>query len=88
MPNSLADPAYRQKLQSLYRDTWLHDAMPFWLRHGMDREFDGIITSLDRDGSILDTDKSLWFQGRAAWNCWLYARLPARISPADADGLH
>jgi len=27
----------------------------------------GIITALDRDGTILDTDKSVWFQGRAAW---------------------
>lgn len=41
--------------------------MPFWLRHGMDREHGGILTALDRDGSVLDTDKSLWFQGRAGW---------------------
>jgi N-acylglucosamine 2-epimerase len=33
----------------------------------MDRECDGIMTILDRDGSVLDTDKSLWFQGRAGW---------------------
>ena len=33
----------------------------------MDREQGGILTALDRDGSILDTDKSLWFQGRAGW---------------------
>jgi N-acylglucosamine 2-epimerase len=26
-----------------------------------------MITSLDRDGRIVDTDKSIWFQGRAAW---------------------
>ena len=52
---------------TLYRDTLLQDVMPFWLRHGMDREHGGIITSLDRDGSILDTDKSVWFQGRSGW---------------------
>jgi N-acylglucosamine 2-epimerase len=45
----------------------LNDVVPFWLRHGLDREHGGIITSLDRDGSILDTDKSVWFQGRAGW---------------------
>ena len=50
---------------SLYRDTLLQDVMPFWLRHGFDREHVGIITSLDRDGCILDTDKSVWFQSRA-----------------------
>ena len=52
---------------ALYRDTLLQDVMPFWLRHGLDGEHGGIITSLDRDGSILDTDKSVWFQGRAGW---------------------
>ena len=25
------------------------------------------MTSLDRDGTIVDTDKSIWFQGRASW---------------------
>ena len=50
-----------------YRSTLLEDVMPFWLRHGMDGQHGGIITSLDRDGSLLDTDKSVWFQGRAAW---------------------
>ena len=67
MRDTLADPNHREMLRKLYRDTLLHDVMPFWMRHGMDHEFDGIITSLDRDGSILDTDKSIWFQGRAAW---------------------
>ena len=50
-----------------YAATLLDDVMPFWLRHGLDREHGGIITSLDRDGSMLDTDKSVWFQGRAGW---------------------
>lgn len=67
MKGTLADPRHREALRTLYRSTLLHDVMPFWLRHGMDREHDGIITSLDRDGSILDTDKSIWFQGRAGW---------------------
>lgn len=50
-----------------YRDILLEDVIPFWLEHGMDREHGGIITALDPDGSILDTDKSVWFQGRAGW---------------------
>ena len=52
---------------TLYRDTLLNDVIPFWLRHGMDREHGGIVTCLDRDGSVIDTDKSVWFQGRAGW---------------------
>ncbi len=56
-------PAY----PAFYRATLLDDVIPFWLRHGMDREHGGIITALDRDGTVIDTDKSVWFQGRAAW---------------------
>jgi N-acylglucosamine 2-epimerase len=52
---------------SLYRATLHDDVMPFWLRHGLDREHGGMMTALDRDGSVLDTDKSVWFQGRAGW---------------------
>ena len=67
MATDLTDPASRAQLSALYRDTLLGDVIPFWLRHGLDREHGGIFTALDRDGSLLDTDKSVWFQGRAAW---------------------
>jgi N-acylglucosamine 2-epimerase len=51
----------------IYRDTLLDDVVPFWLRHGLDREHGGYLTALDRDGTVIDTDKSIWFQGRGAW---------------------
>ncbi len=87
MNPDLTDPGYRESLRRLYRDTLLNDVMPFWLKHGMDAEHDGIITSLDRDGSILDTDKSLWFQGRAAWTfATLYNTVEKRSDWADAAG--
>jgi N-acylglucosamine 2-epimerase len=57
----------RAHLAALYRGTLLDDVMPFWLRHGMDRSHGGILTSLGRDGAVMDTDKSVWFQGRAGW---------------------
>lgn len=41
--------------------------IPFWIENGMDREQGGIMTCLDRDGSVYDDDKSVWFQGRFAW---------------------
>ena len=43
------------------------DVLPFWLRHGIDREYGGILTQLERDGSVYGTEKSVWFQGRALW---------------------
>lgn len=54
-------------LTETYRAALLDDVVPFWLRHGLDREQGGIMTALDRDGSVIDTDKSVWFQGRAGW---------------------
>ncbi len=63
----LTDAASRERLAALHRSTLLDDVMPFWLRHGMDREHGGIFTALDRDGTLLDSDKSVWFQGRAGW---------------------
>jgi len=43
------------------------DILPFWLRHGLDREHGGMLTALGRKGELLDSDKSVWFQGRSAW---------------------
>jgi N-acylglucosamine 2-epimerase len=57
----------RAALRTFYLDTLLNDVIPFWLRHGLDRKHGGYLTALDRDGSLLDTDKSVWFQGRGAW---------------------
>jgi len=57
----------RAALLSFYRETLLGDVVPFWLRHGVDRDHGGYFTALDRDGTVIDTDKSIWFQGRGAW---------------------
>jgi N-acylglucosamine 2-epimerase len=51
----------------VYREALLGDVIPFWLDHGLDREHGGYLTALDRDGTVIDTDKSVWFQGRGAW---------------------
>jgi N-acylglucosamine 2-epimerase len=56
-----------EQYRDLFKNTLLNDVLPFWLNHGVDSEWGGIITSLDRDGRRLDTDKSIWFQGRTAW---------------------
>ena len=74
----LTDPASRTALATFYRETLLGDVIPFWLRHGLDGEHGGIFTALDRDGSLLDTDKSVWFQGRAAW---MFATLFNSVEP-------
>lgn len=40
--------------------------MPFWLKYGLDKVNGGIYTCVDRNGSLMDTTKSVWFQGRFA----------------------
>jgi len=61
------DSSERQALRAVYRDGLLNDTLPFWQKHSVDREFGGFITSLDRDGAIVDTDKGVWQQGRFTW---------------------
>ena len=46
--------------------------IPFWLRHSLDRECGGYFTALARDGSVYDTRKYMWLQGREVW---MFARL-------------
>ncbi len=54
-------------LRDEYRRDLLESTIPFWLRHGLDHEHGGLLTGLDEDGAVLDTDKAVWLQGRAAW---------------------
>jgi len=64
---SATTPDDTAALADFYRRALLDDVIPFWLRHGLDREHGGYLTALDRDGTVIDTDKSIWFQGRGAW---------------------
>lgn len=45
----------------------MESVMAFWTRHGWDREQGGMLTSVGREGELIDSDKSVWFQGRSAW---------------------
>lgn len=50
-----------------YKSELLEEILPFWLKHGLDPVHGGIYTCLARDGELMDTTKSVWFQGRAAY---------------------
>lgn len=50
-----------------YTSYLTEQVLPFWLDHGMDREYGGICTCVDRTGALYGTEKSVWFQGRALW---------------------
>lgn len=51
----------------LYRDELLQNILPFWMKHSKDAINGGYFTCLNRDGSVFDTDKFLWLQGREVW---------------------
>lgn len=52
-----------------YKQDLTQNILPFWLKYGLDKENGGVYTCLNRDGSIMDTTKSVWFQGRFAFVC-------------------
>ena len=56
-----------QKLAKQYKDELLDSVLPFWLEHSQDKEFGGYFSCLNRDGSVYDTDKFIWLQGREVW---------------------
>lgn len=61
-----------ERLIDTYRDALLNNVVPFWRQYAVDREYGGLMTCLNRDGAVIDTDKSVWQQGRSAW---LFGRL-------------
>lgn len=48
----------------LYKEDMMNNIMPFWMKYGLDTQNGGIYTCVGRDGQLLDTTKSVWFQGR------------------------
>jgi N-acylglucosamine 2-epimerase len=68
-------------LAGQYRHALLEDVLPFWERHGLDREHGGYFSCLDREGHVYDTDKFTWLQARQAWT---FARFYNSIEPRPA----
>lgn len=74
------DQSRRDELLTIYRDGLLDDTLPFWIDRCVDREHGGFIMSLDRDGSLIDTDKGVWQHGRFTW---LLGELYNEVEPRD-----
>ncbi len=49
------------------KETLLYDVIPFWEKYSPDNEYGGYFTCLDRYGTVYDTDKFMWLQGRQMW---------------------
>jgi N-acylglucosamine 2-epimerase len=74
-----------QAYSDQYRDELLNNVLPFWLTHSIDRECGGFLTSLDRDGTVFDTDKWVWLQGREIWTfAAMYSKVEKKQEWLDA----
>ena len=60
----MADFGYLKSCADIYRNDLVNNIMPFWLKNGIDPVNGGVYTCLDRQGNLIDTTKSVWFQGR------------------------
>lgn len=56
-----------KQISSRYKRELLENCLPFWLEHSQDKEYGGYFSCLNRDGSVYDTDKFIWLQGREVW---------------------
>ena len=61
--------AYLSYWAASYKEDLLGNILPFWLEHGLDKVNGGIYTCLTRTGELMDSTKSVWFQGRFAFTC-------------------
>lgn len=68
------------RYKDLYKDGLMNDTIPFWVRHSMDSDHGGFLTCLERDGTVFDTDKAVWPQGRMAW---MFATLFSEVEPRE-----
>lgn len=66
------------ELTAFYKDKLVNDTVPFWFPRSYDLEHGGYLLMRDADGSLIDTDKAVWIQGRA---CWLLSTLYNTVEP-------
>ena len=80
--------AYLSYWAASYKEDLLGNILPFWLEHGLDKVNGGIYTCLTRTGELMDSTKSVWFQGRFAFTCcFAYNHVEKRQEYLDAARL-
>jgi N-acylglucosamine 2-epimerase len=69
----------RKALLRQYQELLLDGIVPFWMRHGVDREYGGVLSCMTEDGVQISTEKYIWSQARFIWTCSaLYNRIERR----------
>ena len=60
-------PTWAREVLEDQESALFEDVLPFWMRHALDEEQGGYLHYLRQDGSVYESDKGLWVQGRFAW---------------------
>jgi N-acylglucosamine 2-epimerase len=69
----------RAALYRQYRTLLADGIIPFWTKFGVDREYGGVLSAMQEDGTPINTEKYTWSQGRFAWvMSALYTRFEPR----------
>ena len=72
-------------LAALCQSELTESIIPFWMKHSIDRQNGGFWTCLERDGTVFDTRKYVWMNGRQVWMLSrLYRTLDKRVEWLDA----
>src|SRR5512146_1599356 len=61
------DKTYLEQQKTFYKNQLLNNTIPFWFPRSIDEEYGGFLLMRERDGSLLDSDKAVWIQGRCTW---------------------
>ncbi|MEY3459151.1 MAG: hypothetical protein RL215_2308, partial [Planctomycetota bacterium] len=75
-PEDLLSATGKAAAAALYRTLLLDDCLPFWFPRCVDQDHGGYLHCVDRDGTVVDSDKSIWAQGRMAWMLLTLAQTP------------
>jgi len=73
--------SYLESCRDRYIADLKENVLPFWSQYGLDKENGGVYTCLDRDGTLMDSTKSVWFQGRCGF-IYAYAYNNVEKNPA------
>jgi hypothetical protein len=57
---------------NVFRNELYNEIIPWWLQHSIDTEEGGYFNCIHEDGSLYDTTKYVWPQGRQVW---MFAKL-------------
>ena len=71
-------PETLARYRKIYEKELFENVIPFWEKNSPDKEHGGNFNCLDRDGSVFDTRKHIWLQGRQVW---MFSKLYNTVEP-------